>query len=72
MEAGLEQEINTESNLDDSTLAKLLFAVLVKRLGGKVTITQKDIDEVAYSTLNEYRYPDGSPEFVLVERKMAA
>lgn len=68
----MEKEINPDSVLCDPKLSKLLFSVLVKRIGGKVKITQKDIDEIAYGTLNEYRYSDGSPEFVLVERKMSA
>jgi hypothetical protein len=67
----MEVKKNPNCVLGQPELAKLLFAVLVKRLGGKVKINQSDIDDIAYNTLNEYLYPDGSPEFELVERKIA-
>lgn len=41
------------SNLNNPVLTTILFAVLVKRLGGIVQITQADIDEVAYNRLDE-------------------
>jgi hypothetical protein len=68
----MEQVTNTDSVLNDQEITKIILAILVKRLGGKAKITQKDIDEVAFGRLEEYRYPDGSPEFVLVERGMSA
>lgn len=41
-----------QSNFNNPNTAMLLLSVLVKRLGG-VTITQAEVDDVAYSTLNE-------------------
>lgn len=41
------------TNIDDPVLAKLIIAVLVKRLGGEVAIAQGDIDTIAYGTLLE-------------------
>lgn len=49
-------------------LLQLCFAVLVKRLGGFVEITQEDIDAVSYNLLNEYYGDDGPIRFSLEER----
>lgn len=57
------------SQLNDPHLTVILFAILVKRLGGKTTITQADIDAIAYNLLEEEGRDDGSIEFRLVERK---
>lgn len=56
------------SNLNKPELTVILFAVLVKRLGGKVEITQADIDDIAYNRLIEEGFNDGSLEFRLEER----
>ena len=61
-----------QSNLNDPALTTLLFAVLVKRLGGCVKITQADIDSVAYNRLEERGNEDDSVEFRLVERNKAS
>ena len=42
-----------ESNLNNPRLTTLLFACLVKKLGGHAEITQADIDAVAYNRLME-------------------
>ena len=34
-------------------LARIVIGVLVQRLGGDVTITQDDIDAIAYRRMNE-------------------
>ena len=41
------------TNIGNPAVVKLLLAVLVKRLGGEVTISQADIDAVAYGRLLE-------------------
>ncbi len=56
------------SNLNDPTLTPILFAILVKRLGGEVKIVQADIDDIAYNKLEEEGKGDGSLEFRLIER----
>lgn len=61
-----------ESNLNDPRLTTLLFACLVKKLGGRALITQADIDEVAYNRLMEDGRADGSLEFRLIERPRSA
>lgn len=48
--------MDPRSNLSNPKLALIVIASLVKRLGGNVTITQADIDAVAYGRLIE----DGS------------
>lgn len=61
--------MNNQSHLHDPELTVLLFAVLVKRLGGKVLITQSDIDKVAYNRLEEKGHEDGSLEFKFFEKQ---
>lgn len=39
--------------LDNHTLALLVISILVHRAGGSVTITQADVDSVAYGRLLE-------------------
>jgi len=56
------------SNLNNPKMTALLFAVLVGRLGGKVEISQSDIDGVAYDLLEEEMRADGSVEFRLIKR----
>ena len=60
--------MNPQSNLNNPHLTTILFAILVKRLGGKALITQADIDDIAYNRLMEEGFPDGSLEFRLEER----
>ena len=50
-------------------LTTILFAILVKRLGGTALITQADIDDIAYNRLEEEVFGNGSLEFKLVERR---
>ena len=61
--------MHVKSILNNPELALILFAVMVKRLGGTVLITQADIDEVAYNRMEEEGFGDGSIEFRLVERR---
>jgi hypothetical protein len=46
----------------DPTLTMVAICVLVAKLGGKATITQADIDTVAYTRLLEHVQTDGSIE----------
>jgi len=47
----------------------LLLAVLIKRAGGSVTITQEEIDSVAFGQLHEYSLPEANAiELQLVDR----
>ena len=64
--------MDSRSNLNNPALTTLLFAVLVKRLGGKAEITQADIDDIAFNRLDEDVREDGSLEFRLIERQRAA
>ena len=64
--------MDRKSNLNDPRLTTILFAILVKRLGGRAEITQADIDDIAYNRLEEEGKSDGSLEFRLVERQRAA
>lgn len=61
--------MTTRSNLHNPRLTLLMFAVLVKRLGGKAEITQADIDQVAYCKMPEEGREDGSIEFRLIEQR---
>ena len=63
--------MDKRSNLNDPKLTTILFAILVKRLGGKTTITQVDIDDIAYNALEEEGKDDGSIEFRFIERPRA-
>ena len=56
------------SHLDDRTTRILIAAALVKKLGGKVSITQDDVDEVAYNELIETGEEDNSLTFTFIER----
>lgn len=64
--------MDNRSRLNNAQLTTLLFAVLVKRLGGNVEIRQEDIDAVAYNRLEEDVETDGSIGFRLVERQRAS
>lgn len=57
-----------QSHLNNPILTTLLFAIMVKRLGGTVEITQADIDAIAYNRLEEDSREDGSIAFRLIER----
>lgn len=61
--------MDKNSNLNNPELTTILFAILVKRLGGRVEITQADIDDIAYNRLEEEGKQDGSLEFRLIERQ---
>lgn len=61
-----------KGSFNNPVLTTILFAIMVKRLGGKVTITQTDIDDVAYNRLDEDGCDDGSLEFRLVQRNTSA
>ena len=64
--------MDRNSNLNNPNLTTILFAILVKRLGGRAEITQADIDDIAYNRLEEEGKEDGSLEFRLIERQRAA
>lgn len=59
------------SYLNDPVITKLLIGVMVKRLGGNVTISQADIDDIAFNRLEE-KGSEGRVEFQLVERKKSS
>lgn len=58
--------------IQDPKFTAILFAILVKRLGGEVTITQTDVDEIAYNFLQEHQMKDGSLVYQLAERGASA
>lgn len=64
--------MDRNSTLNNPKLTTILFAILVKRLGGRAKITQADIDDIAYNRLEEEGKDDGSLEFRLIERQRAA
>lgn len=61
-----------QSHLNNPIFTTLLFAIMVKRLGGIVEITQADIDAVAFNRLEEEGREDGSIAFRLIERGRAS
>lgn len=61
-----------QSNLNDPHLTTLLFAIMVKQCGGIVTITQADIDVVAYGKLIEEGLANGDLVFTYIEKEKAA
>ena len=61
-----------QSNLNNPLLTTILFAIMVKRLGGQVLITQSDIDDIAYSKMFEEGFSDGSLKFFLAPRGLAS
>jgi hypothetical protein len=63
-----EARVPNGSVFSDVAMTMAIFAILVKRLGGDVKITQEDFDDAAYNTLNE-EHTDTTLEFRLVERK---
>lgn len=48
-----EDDVVYQSPIDSRFGSIALISVLVKRLGGKIKVTQKDFDEVAHLTLTE-------------------
>lgn len=56
------------THLNDPNLRTVLFAIMVKRLGGTVTINQDDINDVAYDQLIEKGNDDHSLTFTYVQR----
>lgn len=54
---------------NDRQLNMLVMAVLLHKLGGKATITQDDIDQVAFARLVEDGMSDGSIELRLDRTK---
>lgn len=56
---------NTFSYLDDPSICRLLFGVMVKRLGGKIQITDTDLKEIEGKFLHE----KGKPGTVFFELK---
>lgn len=61
--------MDKNSYLNDPNLVVLFLAIMVRRQGGKIWITQEDVDAVAFNRLEEEGFEDGSVEFRLVERK---
>ena len=64
--------MDSNSSFNNQNLTTILFAILVKRLGGRAEITQADIDDIAYNRLEEEGKDDGSLEFRLIERQHVA
>lgn len=50
----------TKSLMHEKGFLLIVVAVLTRRLGNYVIISQADIDDVAFSKLNEYELNDGS------------
>jgi len=46
--------------LDDVGFCKIALSILVKRMGGVVTISQADIDGVAFNRIHEEHMSDGT------------
>lgn len=59
--------MSTEDTLNDHELVVLILAILVKRLGGVIKISQPDVDIMAGSILKEIIHPDGCIEFQLIQ-----
>ena len=59
--------MSTEDILNDPELIVLILAILVKRLGGAIKITQPDVDIMAGSILKELIHPDGCIELQLIQ-----
>lgn len=57
------------SNLEDPLLVSIIVGILVKKLGGKVSITQEDVDAIAHNRLVEGGLEDGTLFFEVEERK---
>lgn len=45
--------------LDDAAFTMMILAIMVKRLGGEVRITQTDLDDIAFGRLLEHDSPTG-------------
>jgi hypothetical protein len=60
---------DTVSDAHKHTL--LFLAVLLNRIGGSTTITQSEIDAVAYNRLYE-KWEEGSVELLLYERPVSS
>ena len=63
--------MDSRSNFNNPVLTMLVLAILVKRLGGSVEVTQADVDDVAFNRLDEDSHGDGSFTLRLVERRLA-
>lgn len=60
------------SALSNPELTLIILAVMVKRLGGNVSIVQADIDDVAYNRLIEEGFENGRLELRLEERSRSS
>lgn len=60
--------VNRNSFLADQRKAIIVIAILVRRLGGRITIEQHDIDNIAYGRLMEEGHGDGSFDLFNDER----
>jgi len=60
------------SVLNDVNLTTILFAILVKKLGGDITITQDDVNDISYNRLMEHVHGDGTIQFVLETRSLVS
>lgn len=47
-------------------LAQAVMAILVAKLGGKITLTQHDFGDIAYKRLEEEGFEDGRIELTVV------
>ena len=61
--------MSAPSVLDETELMLITIAVLVKRLGGRATITQEDVNIVAHNRLMERHHGNGEIEFFLEEHE---
>lgn len=57
--------MNGQSQLEVPSFMMILVAIFVHKLGGSITITQADIDEVAYGRLVEEGFTDGTVKLTL-------
>ncbi len=55
--------LRTQSLLNDEVFRTALVGILVKRLGGVVTLTQADFDDISTMMLLENVIADGSLKF---------
>jgi len=63
--------MSSETIFNDRDVTVILFAALVNKLGGKVVITQVDVDAIAFTKLHEERFVDGSLEFRIAQNGAA-
>lgn len=65
-------ETQSQSVLRDRSITMLILAAIVQKLGGEVSITQADIDDVAYNRLEEDGDGKGTVTFRVVKRSQTS